>query len=140
MTEARKARRAAYQREYRKKHAERLAVDQKARSRRTYLAKRERILVRHKDWRSRNPGWLRERGWRRRGLPFPTRPEPSACELCLGPPTKAGGSKKPVLCLDHDHETGLFRGWLCSRCNRGLGLLGDTLLKLKAAVKYLEAA
>ena len=27
--------------------------------------------------------------------------------------------------LDHDHETGQFRGYLCKRCNTGTGLIGD---------------
>jgi hypothetical protein len=38
----------------------------------------------------------------------PPRPKDGRCEAC--------GEKK-VLCLDHDHETGEFRGWLCHRCN-----------------------
>ena len=29
------------------------------------------------------------------------------------------------LAMDHNHETGEFRGWLCNRCNRALGLLDD---------------
>ena len=41
-------------------------------------------------------------------------------------------------CLDHDHNTGEFRGWLCNRCNSALGWLDDDLDKLKRAVKYLE--
>lgn len=26
------------------------------------------------------------------------------------------------LCLDHDHATGEFRGWLCDRCNKLIGM------------------
>ena len=39
----------------------------------------------------------------------PPKPEDGRCEYCssdLGP-----------LCLDHDHATGKFRGWLCHSCN-----------------------
>ena len=42
--------------------------------------------------------------------------------------------------LDHCHDTGDFRGWLCKQCNTGLGNLGDTLQSLKLAVEYLERA
>lgn len=61
----------------------------------------------------------------------PTRPEPTHCEICRR-------TSKKALCLDHCHVTGLFRGWLCDLCNRGLGMLGDDLEGLKRAVTYLE--
>jgi hypothetical protein len=41
-------------------------------------------------------------------------------------------------CIDHCHSTGGVRGLLCSNCNAGIGLLGDTLDSVKKAVKYLE--
>ena len=47
---------------------------------------------------------------------------------------------KYALNLDHDHETGKFRGWLCSRCNRGLGLLGDSRKAILRAARYLRKA
>ena len=68
-----------------------------------------------------------------RRLPKPTRPCPELCECCGGPPNGTG-----KLHLDHCHVTGLFRGWLCMRCNVGLGGFGDTLMGVKMAVKYLE--
>ena len=42
------------------------------------------------------------------------------------------------LCIDHDHITSRVRGLLCSRCNKGLGLLGDSINSVKSALKYLE--
>jgi|TARA_R110000803_G_scaffold32033_3_gene70958 hypothetical protein len=42
------------------------------------------------------------------------------------------------LCIDHDHIISRVRGLLCSRCNRGLGLLGDSVDAVKSALKYLE--
>jgi hypothetical protein len=39
--------------------------------------------------------------------------------------------------LDHCHNTNEFRGWLCRRCNVGIGLIGDTLERLQAGVEYL---
>jgi hypothetical protein len=38
--------------------------------------------------------------------------------------------------IDHDHETGKFRGILCGTCNTGLGKLGDGK-HLAAAVRYV---
>jgi len=40
--------------------------------------------------------------------------------------------------LDHCHDTDVFRGWLCHRCNVGIGFLGDTLEGLNKAIAYLE--
>lgn len=41
--------------------------------------------------------------------------------------------------VDHDHDTGLIRGILCSNCNSGIGMLGDNLNGLQHAVAYLQA-
>lgn len=59
----------------------------------------------------------------------PPRPANGDCQCC-------GRTRK--LCLDHDHETGEFRGWICDRCNRGIGALDDLPGGLLAAVEYLQ--
>lgn len=89
----------------------------------------------HKKWRQKNPGRVVQYGWKKKGLPSPTRQRPETCELCGKPP-----NIKRSLALDHCHETGAFRGWLCYRCNLGLGLLGDTAESLKRAIAYLGGA
>jgi len=43
-----------------------------------------------------------------------------------------------VLALDHDHDTGAFRGYLCRNCNTGLGALGDDIKGLERAMDYLR--
>ncbi len=40
--------------------------------------------------------------------------------------------------MDHDHETGEFRGWLCSDCNKGIGSFKDDVNLLAGAAEYLE--
>lgn len=57
-------------------------------------------------------------------------PKPEVCECCHKPPVKH-------FCLDHDHITGQFRGWICDRCNTGIGKLGDSIEGLENALLYL---
>jgi hypothetical protein len=59
-------------------------------------------------------------------------PKPDACQIC--------GSTERRIVLDHCHSTNTFRGWICSRCNQGLGSLGDTLESLQKAVNYLSTS
>jgi Recombination endonuclease VII len=71
------------------------------------------------------------RRWRNAGMPEPTRPAPELCESC-------GKLDKRALSLDHCHVKGTFRGWLCLRCNAGLGMFGDNADELLKAVAYLS--
>lgn len=82
---------------------------------------------------AKHPERLRARAlkYARAKLPVPPYPAPPCCEKCRKPFTKTPR-------LDHDHVTGAFRGWLCDTCNRGLGMLGDTLEGLLEAVAYLR--
>lgn len=41
-------------------------------------------------------------------------------------------------CADHSSVTGKFRGVLCNRCNRSLGLLDDNPSLLRRAAEYVE--
>ena len=40
--------------------------------------------------------------------------------------------------IDHNHATGHIRGVLCKKCNRALGLFGDSMTNLKNAYDYLK--
>ena len=40
--------------------------------------------------------------------------------------------------IDHNHNTGEVRGVLCASCNKGIGLLGDSIPTLKRAICYLQ--
>jgi hypothetical protein len=59
------------------------------------------------------------------------RPRPDHCERC--------GELHRYICFDHDHKTGAFRGWLCDRCNKVLGLVYDDPRILRILADYLEA-
>ena len=48
-----------------------------------------------------------------------------------------GGRKNGSWCLDHDHKTGKFRGWICHNCNRALGAFKDDPELLIEALLYL---
>lgn len=52
------------------------------------------------------------------------------CALC--------GASGKDLEVDHDHHTGEIRGMLCSKCNMGIGLLGDTEEGVASALRYLK--
>ena len=56
-------------------------------------------------------------------------PKPDRCDNC---------HKNKKLEMDHIHGTIIFRGWLCSNCNTGIGSLGDTLEGVLRAAVYLE--
>ncbi len=40
--------------------------------------------------------------------------------------------------LDHCHKTDTFRGWLCPRCNSGIGHLEDNVDILRRGMEYLQ--
>jgi hypothetical protein len=45
---------------------------------------------------------------------------------------------KKCLCIDHCHITGKVRGFLCSKCNSGIGMFNDNIKNLQKAVIYLN--
>jgi hypothetical protein len=55
------------------------------------------------------------------------------CAICMQP-----DPHRDVLHTDHCHESGLVRGLLCGRCNRGLGAARDDALTLVRAAEYLD--
>ena len=57
------------------------------------------------------------------------------CGICGA--TEPGGRTK-YFPVDHCHTTGVVRGLLCTKCNRGLGLFNDSTDRMERAVKYLK--
>lgn len=65
--------------------------------------------------------------------PVPTSVNPYKCDCC----------EKDIITtrtiqLDHCHETGLFRGWLCKECNISMGNLGDNINGMMRVIKYMN--
>lgn len=52
------------------------------------------------------------------------------CPICL--------TENADMVIDHCHETGKFRGWICRSCNGALGLLQDDIKTLRRAIAYLS--
>lgn len=100
----------AYQRAYYLKHR----IEFRRRARARWVLDRTRLLKRAKKQYARLMGV-----------------RPTKCECCARVVTHRR------LHRDHNHTTGKFRGWLCSQCNVGLGMLGDTRRGLLRALRYL---
>ena len=56
----------------------------------------------------------------------------------LGTPCDCCGSTEQILWCDHIHGTDIVRGWVCSKCNTGIGHLGDNIDGLLNGIKYLS--
>ena len=56
--------------------------------------------------------------------------KPDQCDCCR--------TSERKLVIDHDHATGLFRGWVCEPCNLGIGRLGDNIEGVEKALAYLR--
>jgi hypothetical protein len=103
-----------------------------------YQANRDRILADRKARRAADPAWAEQcREYRRayhrraRGIVEADGARgPDQCEVC-GEPGRTE--------LDHDHTTGLVRGWLCRGCNAALGMAADSPATLRRLAAYLDA-
>lgn len=63
-------------------------------------------------------------------------PKPEVCECCKKIPITLDGRKKISIVLDHDPVTDEFRGYICDKCNKALGMLGDNLEGVVNAMNY----
>lgn len=59
------------------------------------------------------------------------RPRPAVCEVC---------QSHGIIVFDHCHLSGNFRGWICDRCNKVLGLVKDNPKTLRELAVYIEKA
>jgi Recombination endonuclease VII len=107
-----------------------------------------------KDWYARkwqtrqraNPGWDRPRDLLRKyGITITQydamlKEQKGVCAICQNPETrfefKTGNTC--ALAVDHCHDTSKVRGLLCSRCNKTIGAVGDSVELLQAMQAYLQ--
>jgi hypothetical protein len=58
------------------------------------------------------------------------------CAICKTEDMKT--ARTEWFAVDHCHESGEVRGLLCNNCNRGIGLLQDSVEVLENAINYLN--
>ena len=121
---------------YRKKYPEKVAKNSKRWREKNLDANRERERLYARKIRATNPEKEKERLRRynerqaKKRIDEAGREKPELCEIC--------GLNEFRIVFDHCHAKGFFRGWICDRCNRVLGIVKDSkelLIKLK---DYLE--
>jgi len=100
-------------------------------------------------WERKNPEKHKLQQWRRRcraagiieediPLVLDRLKEKKECDICGEGVDNLGGKNKDTLTIDHDHNTGAFRGLLCNRCNLGIGHFQDCTGNLERAIQYLK--
>ena len=67
-------------------------------------------------------------------------PENYVCPICNknSSSTINGNQYQSTWALDHCHDTDTFRGYLCHKCNKALGMFEDNTEYLNRAVEYLN--
>jgi len=162
LTDEQKAARAAYQREYRRRHPERIKESDK----RSREKNKGRVQARQKKWREANEEHIRAKGKRRYeekkdhvadlylrrtyGVSLSQYAERLAqqgggCAICSTTVSKKG-TKEVRFSIDHDRSCcpgdgscgACVRALLCSHCNVGLGHFRDDTDLLEKAVAYLR--
>lgn len=113
---------------------------------------RARQSANAKRWRDRQPEY-RRRQWLRYRFRLSWEDaermlieQGGVCALCKQPPEEG-----KYLSLDHDHDCcplrdgndracgKCYRGFVCTRCNTGLGFFQDDVERLRAAIDYIES-
>ncbi|MCP3471434.1 endonuclease VII domain-containing protein [Bradyrhizobium sp. CCGUVB1N3] len=134
------------QREWRRANADKV----RGYDRKSYLKHKEKRLAKSARWKADNPERVQEYSTRKERcaqrtayqrrfyakklgfaecVEYPPPPTDSKCAIC---------HRESPLALDHDHETGQFRGYICRDCNLGLGKLGDSIESIRRVLQYLE--
>lgn len=115
--------------------------------RKNYLKNRDKQIQRAKERRNANPFEVDSKNiiskFKRRSGIFITYDEylnlynksGGVCQICG---KKNKDSRR--IAIDHCHRNKKVRGFLCDKCNRGIGFFDDDILILENAIKYLQNA
>lgn len=75
----------------------------------------------------------------------PLIPENHLCPICGQTEEQLNENINPTLrkkgrpwVMDHNHDTKTFRGWLCRKCNLGIGNFKDNVTLVEKAAEYLR--
>lgn len=135
-SDLRKAKAAQRSREWYAKpeNKERARVVKAARMARDPEGERAKKAAHSKKWREENPEkwrvtWLRHKYKLSAEQVEHLLATRDLCESCLS-------DKASV--IDHDHDSGAFRGQLCSGCNTAAGMLRDDPARALALAAYLQ--
>jgi hypothetical protein len=135
-----RARQQAYQNRWRAKNADRVREKERA----DYTANPERFKARQDRYRAKHPERVSARRREMTLAGHGLTPEDfeammiaqeGRCAICGSEDPKHWSGK---FSIDHDHQTMVVRGLLCSECNRGMGHFGDDADRLFAAANYLK--
>jgi hypothetical protein len=75
----------------------------------------------------------------------PAIPDNHICPVCGKNESQLNETQQPTMrkrgspwVCDHDHDAKTFRGWICRKCNLGLGNFSDDYDLVLKAAKYLK--
>lgn len=127
---------AAQARKYRAKHPEtNKKAKKKYRQKNLFfiretdkLTKQYLRVINPEDNAKRNTAYLDRQ--RAKQIAIAGRPKPETCEIC--------DEMNLRIVFDHCHTHGQFRGWICDRCNKVLGLIKDSSGLLSKLADYLN--
>lgn len=100
-------------------------------SREWYENNRERSNANSRAWKLRRWGLTEDE------LKEIVKSQGNKCLICLNEFTQLG---KRSFVIDHDHESGIRRGIICTLCNTSIGHLGDNVAGLQRALDYLKSS
>jgi len=116
-----------YTKEERKEYNKQYRQKNKKKIKEYVKLNKEKIALNHKKYNLKNKDKRRKREWRYHGLIdsdndnynrihdlWLNQKYCNACDIEL---TRTGKTINTQACMDHDHETGLFRHIICQKCN-----------------------